>query len=279
MICENCKIEFNIPFGSNRFCSRSCANKRIRTEQIKQKISLSVLNRMKTKGMWGFQKILKPLKNKKNCPICNSTFYVSPSQNRKIFCSQQCYLNDKGHKFYKPGSGGYRKGSGTGKHGYYKGIWCDSTYELAYLIYCLDHNINIKRNNEIFNYIYENKQLKYHPDFIVENNLVEIKGYYSQMVDAKINAVLNKNIPIKVLYKKDLKDIFQYIITKYNVRQNEIYTLYDNHKPLYEYICTCCNKLFSTERRRKTVDKFCSQYCAGVYRKKQNARITQWSVS
>lgn len=26
--------------------------------------------------------------------------------------------------------GGYRKGSGRSKHGYYKGIYCGSTYEL-----------------------------------------------------------------------------------------------------------------------------------------------------
>jgi hypothetical protein len=44
--------------------------------------------------------------------------------------------------------GGYVKGSGRGKKGWYKGFFCDSSYELAYLIYCLDHQINIKRNTE-----------------------------------------------------------------------------------------------------------------------------------
>jgi len=39
------------------------------------------------------------------------------------------------------GLGGYQKKSGRGKWGWYKGFWCDSSYELAYVIYNLDHNI------------------------------------------------------------------------------------------------------------------------------------------
>ena len=46
----------------------------------------------------------------------------------------------------KLNNGGYRQGSGRGKKGWYKGFFCDSSWELAYVIYCLDHNIDIKRN-------------------------------------------------------------------------------------------------------------------------------------
>ena len=55
-----------------------------------------------------------------------------------------------------PNSGGLRKGSGRGKKGYYKGYWCDSSWELAWVIYQLDHNIKIKRNWEKFEYEYNN---------------------------------------------------------------------------------------------------------------------------
>ncbi|MEI7942893.1 MAG: hypothetical protein WCH76_06985 [Candidatus Riflemargulisbacteria bacterium] len=43
-------------------------------------------------------------------------------------------------------SGGYRRKSGRGKHGWYKGIWCDSSWELAWVMYHLDHGIPFERN-------------------------------------------------------------------------------------------------------------------------------------
>ena len=124
--------------------------------------------------------------------------------------------------------GGYRKGSGRGKHGYYKGIYCDSTYELAYLIYCLDHNIDIKRCNETFEYEYEGKIHKYTPDFIVENTIIEIKGQYVDLVDVKAESV---DKPYRILYKEDLQEVFEYVAKTYNKKYdksgNNFYELYD----------------------------------------------------
>lgn len=124
--------------------------------------------------------------------------------------------------------GGYRKGSGRGKHGYYKGIYCDSTYELAYLIYCLDHNIDIKRCSETFEYEYEGKKHKYTPDFIVENTIIEIKGQYVDLVDVKAESV---DKPYKILYKEDLQEVFEYVAKTYNKKYdksgNNFYELYD----------------------------------------------------
>ena len=45
--------------------------------------------------------------------------------------------------------------TGRGRKGYYKGFYCASTYELAYVIYCLDHNIQIERCKEYFEYEYQ----------------------------------------------------------------------------------------------------------------------------
>jgi len=39
MKCENCKKEHDGTYGSGRFCSRSCSNKRIITDETKKKIS------------------------------------------------------------------------------------------------------------------------------------------------------------------------------------------------------------------------------------------------
>jgi hypothetical protein len=82
---------------------------------------------------------------------------------------------------------GYRKGSGRGKHGYYKGIWCDSSWELAYVIYNIDHNIQFKRNDKRFSYFFKEKEYKYLPDFVLPTGeYVEIKGWYTPQVLAKI---------------------------------------------------------------------------------------------
>jgi hypothetical protein len=48
------------------------------------------------------------------------------------------------------GLGGYERGSGRGKKGWYRGFWCDSTYELVFVVWALDHEIPFERNLEFF---------------------------------------------------------------------------------------------------------------------------------
>ena len=54
--------------------------------------------------------------------------------------------------------GQYREGSGRGKKGRYKGYWCDSSYELAFVIYALDEGIWFERNWYSFPYTFEGRQ-------------------------------------------------------------------------------------------------------------------------
>lgn len=105
--------------------------------------------------------------------------------------------------------------SGRGKKGYYKGFWCDSTYELAYIIYCLDHNISISRNKEYFIYEYQGKQHRYYPDFVVEGILIEIKGFSNGALPFKEQALKLSGRPYKILFPKDLQHIFDYILDTY----------------------------------------------------------------
>lgn len=115
------------------------------------------------------------------------------------------------------GCGGFRKHAGRGKKGKYKGYYCDSTYELAYIIYCLDHNINFKRNTTIYyTYEYKGKVYKYYPDFITDNGFVEIKGYHTEIVDLKTAAV--KDTKITVLYGNDLLPMFDYVEKNYTYK-------------------------------------------------------------
>lgn len=122
--------------------------------------------------------------------------------------------------------GGYRHGSGIGKHGYYKGYWCDSTYELVFIIYCLDHQIKFERCPYVYEYVYENKKHKYHPDFLMgDDSLVEIKGYMTDLVNIKIKSVNDR--PIKILMKKDMQNMFDYVQNTY---------IYTNLTDLYDKV-------------------------------------------
>lgn len=40
--------------------------------------------------------------------------------------------------------------------GYYDNIWCDSSWELAFVVYCKEHNMSIERNKQSFEYIFNN---------------------------------------------------------------------------------------------------------------------------
>lgn len=113
-----------------------------------------------------------------------------------------------------PNVGGLRQGSGRGKKGWYKGFFCDSTYELAFIIYCLEHNIKIERCSIVYEYTYNGQVHKYHPDFILEDgSLVEIKGYMTDLVNIKLNSVNDRKITL--MLEKDLKYALDYAKIKY----------------------------------------------------------------
>lgn len=108
-------------------------------------------------------------------------------------------------------AGGYRKGSGRGKKGWYKNIFCDSSWELALVIYYTDHNMNIKRCTDKRKYIFNDHEYTYIPDFITDDGIIEIKGYITEQWMAK----LQYNPDIIVLYKEDIKKYIDYAVNNY----------------------------------------------------------------
>ena len=60
-------------------------------------------------------------------------------------------------------------------------------------------------------YIFKGEKHIYIPDFIVEDEVIEIKGYSSKQWEEKIK----QNPDIKVLYKDDIKPYLDYVISKY----------------------------------------------------------------
>ncbi|WJV31938.1 hypothetical protein QTG56_25320 (plasmid) [Rossellomorea sp. AcN35-11] len=127
----------------------------------------------------------------------------------------------------KKNGGGYRKGSGRGKSGWYKGFWCDSSYELAFVIYNLEHSIKFERNFDSFEYEFNGKKLNYTPDFKINEQYIEIKGYETAKDKEK-----HKQFPhlLIVLKKGDMQHIFKYVTNKYGEEYIQLYNDYSESK-------------------------------------------------
>ena len=110
-----------------------------------------------------------------------------------------------------------------------------------------------------------NKTRKYYPDFLIDNKeLVEIKGRNNIINDIKLAAV--NDMPIKIMYKEDLKEIFDYVQNKTKTRIINFYLLYEGIQLLpYLHNCKNCNKDF---RNNKKDAKFCSKECYRKYGRK-----------
>ena len=226
----------------SKFCSRSCANYRIHSEETKKKISESVKNsdifiknnRLKDIRIHKTVNTFESIDQipKRICPICKKEYIPKYEFNGKYYkiinsnkyCSKECLHQFKVDNFKKLNQkykfGGFKEGSVKNyKSGWYHGIHCDSSWELAFVIYCKEHNINIKRCKEIRYYILDNKKYEYHPDFIVNNTIIEIKGLKS----SNSNAKQLYNPDIIFLYKNDMKKYLDYVINKYGNNFIELY--------------------------------------------------------
>ena len=218
--CEKCGQEYEILSTQykidkgeyKRFCSKKCAHSRVQTTSINLKRSLALKGRSHDDQQKHYI-----------CKYCGASFLYKVS-NSRLYCCPDCKNKYLVEKVY-PKMGGYREASGRSKHGYYKGIKCDSVYELSYLIYNLDHNIDIKRCSKVYEYSYNGKRHKYYPDFEIEGTIIEIKGYYSELVDIKANAV--NDMPIKILYKEDIQHCINYVMNKYGLPYSKLHNLYD----------------------------------------------------
>lgn len=272
--CLKCNIEFTVtrsakfkfrkPKKEKEYCSRICANTREWSEEYKLKLSESVKTSEKFK--LSIQNLKKVILNKKKlfekpliikeciCISCGKIFSVDVKFECKIprkTCSKKCLTKV---------TGGYREGSGRSKHGYYKGIYCGSTYELIWVIYQLDHNLPCER----FSSFLQKNNLKYYPDFFDKdtNTIIEIKGYENvENVNKKIELAKENGYNVIVLRKEDLSKEFDWV--KNNYIYKELYQLYDNYKPKYSYVCSYCNKNVSRNHKAKTKNIFCSRSCAG----------------
>lgn len=230
--CEKCGKIMTEKYGSGRFCSKQCANTRCHSSKTKKKISdkmkvsSSFLNEAfnsDTHKLAGESlhknRVDKYNKSPSLCIVCGKE--LTYELRHRATCSQQCS---------KLAHGGTRiSDSNCYKYGYYQGIECDSSYELAFLVYCLSYNIPIIRNVERFIYEIDGQEHIYLPDFKINNTYVEIKGYDTPSVTLKANVMKSKNLPYLLLFGKDIQPCIDYCIEKYGKKYWEV--LYDKDKP------------------------------------------------
>lgn len=249
--CPKCQTEFNAwsLWGLKKFCSRKCANSRgPRSDEFKAKVSKKLTGKTKTAPSATKGKHLVP-RVERTCQSCQEKFIVKTSDKKK-YCSVACR---------KKHAGGYREGSGRAKVGYYKGVYCGSTYELCWVIYNLDHGVKFTR----FNGCLEKDGVKYYPDFLLadKTTIVEIKGYEGQTsVDKKTAVAEAFGYNVVVLRKSLLEKEFEYVAEKYSPNFK---SLYDDYKPKFSYVCCYCYENFSRDKKLKTEVVFCSRQCAG----------------
>lgn len=223
--CAKCGKQFHLELTEKlylsgkykKYCSRKCANSRNWNQ--KDKLKKSVANK-------GNQSVIqannRPRSSKYQskvqiCPICKVEFQTKGI--KRTYCSRICYKNDVNLQYRNNGSGGYRKGSGHGKSGWYKGIYCDSSWQLAYVMYHLDNNLPIQRNRQKRTYSWNGQQHIYIPDFITKQGLVQIKGYITQQWKQK----QRYNPDVKVIDKEHIQQYLEYVKSKYGKNFIELY--------------------------------------------------------
>lgn len=124
-----------------------------------------------------------------------------------------------------PTAGGIRQGAGRGYKGWYKGVFCDSSWELAVVIYWLEHNIKFIRCHEGFKYQFDNEYHLYYPDFkFPTGEYIEIKGNEKSLQwKAKLDQFPKDKILI-VIGLKEINLYLNYVKTKYG---NNFIKLYE----------------------------------------------------
>lgn len=219
IICPKCGTthieyvtDYKFSIGKYKhYCSRTCAN------------SHNISNEQKNKVRNSLRKIY-PGKTY-ICKICDKQYHWK-DYHSKNFCSQSCYKTYRQNlKIFNPQLcekmsriakekhyGGvnefnYQKF----KHGWYHGIFCGSSWQLAFVIYMLDIGNDVKRCQKVLEYEYMGSKFKYYPDFEINGIIYEIKGYE----DAK-SKVKHELFPeIEYYNKEKMKPILKYVKEKY----------------------------------------------------------------
>lgn len=262
--CLNCNLVLNYSNRKNKYCSLKCSaiysqkdgGHKKWTVLEKEKLRLLAKNNPYFNGeiTWQSKINRKSFKdNLKLCKECGISFTLK--RKKQICCSRKCFEDwNKKTGYLKGKSGGLREGAGRSKSGWYKGIYCNSSYELAWVIYSIDNNIKFNRNAKSFEYINtKGKISKYYPDFYLTNSktYVEIKGYKEKEFENKQKYFTEK---ILVIDKNEIKPIINYVESKYGKNFIELYEG-NPHKSKMNNCLIC---------RKPAKNQYCSRVCSGI---------------
>lgn len=241
--CERCGKLMLTKYASGRFCSKFCSHSKPQSAEMKAKVR-EASKRAYEAGLYpqlGKSSAEEPNQrqavaqqkyaaNPRYCVICNKQ--LSYEQREYQTCSPECNRINISQRCSEAAA---RAGGnlnpygvrGTAKYGTYQGYHCDSSWELAFVMYCLDHNIDIERNTEGFPYTYNGEEHLYFPDFIVNSIYIEIKNYNTDEVEAKRQQFPDDKT-LEIIFKPDIQPYIRYATQTYG---KDFTLLYDPDKP------------------------------------------------
>lgn len=238
-ICPECgnKTKFlKISQGYSKYCSFECYKN---SDNVKQLRSETNLKRYGVENCFQTEKVLNIIKLRDNTWYDNRREKIKETNLERygvenVFSSEkikekikQTNLRRYGVEYNIQSSDIYSKSK---KRYLYENTPFDSSWELAYYIHHKDMNYNISRNINGLIYFSNNKKHIYFPDFILNNEYIEIKGnnliskdklhfidpvkhIETQLLKDKMNCLINNNV--KILCYDDIKEDLEYIKNKY----------------------------------------------------------------
>jgi len=217
--CAECDLSIEVrkcDETKNNFCSKKCAGsfngrKRKHTNETKEKLRLAATGRTRPNTE---PKVKKRYAYPRQCAACSTVFTTTTSAK---YCSPECR---------KPYLGGPRERSGRSKPGTYKGIFCQSSYEFAFVYKSLKEGRKVIRNTEGFPYKDEaGKTRRYFPDFIIDGTYYEVKGYLTPRDELKFAGFPYSLI---VIHKERMAPILEEVEASTGVHRNKFHTIYSN---------------------------------------------------
>lgn len=181
--CKECSIILPYEYRNRSFCSKQCSGKhsnRDRNPESRQK-QIDSLKKTNLKNRIYDYPRLPALKT---CVICGDDHRRGGKT-----CSKECFKKHVSNQVTGK-TGGFRN-FGGGNRGFTHGILYQSGWEKIWIEYHVQENIPFRRCTEYFEYEYEGKVRKYYPDFflIEENSYVEVKGFWSELTEAKLASI------------------------------------------------------------------------------------------
>lgn len=206
--CAYCGAPATYQTRMGKWC---CCEKKNQCPEIRRKNSEGLKRAHKNKPVWlptphsAWNKGLTMPKGDFTCQFCGIEF-LNRDKAFRTYHERHCEQNpnalpihkriftEKDRKVLSEGAkrrqlGGYEHGrkGGHGRRGYYKGFYCMSSWELAFVYYHLSQQHPIEQCREHFEYFLDGKKRTYTPDFKIDGVYYEIKNYMRPETQSKID--------------------------------------------------------------------------------------------